>query len=188
MLMAFVQTVALHAATDDTNIYDVELRDPNRLAALGNGAQCREQPISRIILAISGRMTAPRTARGRGSHRAIVRSKMIAGGGTSGGVDDCPSWRGAPITFILDHIDGNPKNNHVENLRLVCPNCGVQLETHGGANVGCIQDADSTGYVRVHRDAKRDANVFLTATKVASPFGRNASIRCNWFRLSKRAS
>jgi hypothetical protein len=40
-----------------------------------------------------------------------------------------PTWKGVPIKLILDHVDGNARNNHPENLRLVCPNCGVQLET-----------------------------------------------------------
>ena len=38
-------------------------------------------------------------------------------------------WNGLPLTFVLDHIDGDSGNNSRENLRLVCPNCDSQLPT-----------------------------------------------------------
>jgi hypothetical protein len=34
-----------------------------------------------------------------------------------------------PLTFILDHIDGDWTNQLKSNFRLVCPNCNSQLET-----------------------------------------------------------
>jgi hypothetical protein len=39
------------------------------------------------------------------------------------------AWQGAPLTFVLDHVDGDSDNNHRDNLRLVCPNCDSQLPT-----------------------------------------------------------
>jgi hypothetical protein len=82
-----------------------------------------------------------------------------------------PTWKGAPIKFILDHVDGNPRNNHPQNLRLVCPNCGAQLETHGGANVGRIQNADGSGYAVARRDGRRDAIVFLKGVEATATAG-----------------
>ena len=38
-------------------------------------------------------------------------------------------WMDKPITFVLDHIDGNSDNNHRTNLRLICPNCDSQTDT-----------------------------------------------------------
>lgn len=39
-------------------------------------------------------------------------------------------WLGEKISLILDHIDGNNKNNVLDNLRILCPNCNAALPTH----------------------------------------------------------
>jgi hypothetical protein len=41
-------------------------------------------------------------------------------------------WRGQPMSLILDHINGVPNDNRLENLRIVCPNCAATLSTHCG--------------------------------------------------------
>jgi hypothetical protein len=43
-------------------------------------------------------------------------------------------WNGNKMSLILDHIDGDRKNNKIENLRIVCPNCNATLDTHCGKN------------------------------------------------------
>ena len=37
-----------------------------------------------------------------------------------------PEWNNKPLDFLLDRIDKNGKNNDLENLRLLCPNCYSQ--------------------------------------------------------------
>ncbi len=39
-------------------------------------------------------------------------------------------WMGDKISMILDHINGDPKDNRIENLRILCPNCNAALPTH----------------------------------------------------------
>lgn len=39
-------------------------------------------------------------------------------------------WMGKKISLILDHINGDSKDNRLENLRIVCPNCNASLPTH----------------------------------------------------------
>ena len=43
-----------------------------------------------------------------------------------------PEWLGNSLTLILDHINGNPKDHRLINLRFVCPNCNEQLPTTAG--------------------------------------------------------
>ena len=43
---------------------------------------------------------------------------------------------GANIPLVVDHIDGNPENNSLDNLRTVCPNCDAQLPTYKARNSG----------------------------------------------------
>lgn len=40
-----------------------------------------------------------------------------------------PIWEDKPLTLILDHINGKNRDDRLENLRWVCPNCNSQLET-----------------------------------------------------------
>lgn len=44
-------------------------------------------------------------------------------------------WLDKPISLHLDHINGNPKDNRLENLRLLCPNCHSQTSTYCGRNI-----------------------------------------------------
>jgi hypothetical protein len=45
-------------------------------------------------------------------------------------------WNNKPITLECDHIDGNNSNNHISNLRLICPNCHSQTPTYKAKNKG----------------------------------------------------
>ena len=41
-------------------------------------------------------------------------------------------WNGRELALILDHINGVPTDNRLENLQIVCPNCAATLDTHCG--------------------------------------------------------
>lgn len=41
-------------------------------------------------------------------------------------------WHGRLMSLILDHVNGVPDDNRLQNLRIVCPNCAATLDTHCG--------------------------------------------------------
>ncbi len=43
-------------------------------------------------------------------------------------------WMGEPIPLELEHRDGNPSNNVLGNLELLCPNCHAQTPTYRSRN------------------------------------------------------
>lgn len=47
-----------------------------------------------------------------------------------------PEWKGAPLVFVLDHIDGDGSNHVRANVRMICPNCDSQLPTFKARNRG----------------------------------------------------
>lgn len=58
-----------------------------------------------------------------------------------------PIWRGMQLPLIVDHVNGQPRDNSPHNLRLLCPCCAFQLGTHGGHNRGRVRSEDQWGYV-----------------------------------------
>lgn len=70
------------------------------------------------------------------SHK--LRLKLIKDGIKKEKCEICGNheWNGKTIPLELDHIDGDHYNNNLENLRIICPNCHAQTDTHAGKNVG----------------------------------------------------
>lgn len=45
-------------------------------------------------------------------------------------------WQGQPMPLVLDHVNGNPYDNSLINLRVICHNCNAQTPTFAGRNKG----------------------------------------------------
>ena len=56
---------------------------------------------------------------------------------------DIDEWCDTPLTLDLDHIDGDPSNNNLVNLRFLCPNCHSQTPTY--SNKKRTQEYDDNG-------------------------------------------
>ncbi|MGV9696400.1 HNH endonuclease signature motif containing protein [Streptomyces sp. NPDC003470] len=47
-----------------------------------------------------------------------------------------PMWLGEPLPLEVDHIDGDWRNNRIENLRTLCPNCHAATDNYRGRGKG----------------------------------------------------
>ncbi len=50
------------------------------------------------------------------------------------------------MSLILDHVNGIPNDNRLENLRIVCPNCAATLDTHCARNLPRVRNCVGCGY------------------------------------------
>lgn len=71
-----------------------------------------------------------------------LRDRLINEGVLDARCEECGlhEWNGRPAPLQLDHIDGDRRNNLLENLRLLCPNCHAQTDTYCGRNQGRYAD------------------------------------------------
>lgn len=73
------------------------------------------------------------------SKNSGLRRRLIKEGILTERCAECnaePVWNGKKLVLQLDHINGIPDDNRVDNLRLLCPNCHSQTETHSRSNKG----------------------------------------------------
>ena len=111
-------------------------------------------------------------------YRAYMRWRVERGLPTRCDNETCPlhnsallTWNGKPLKLILDHIDGQRKNNRPGNLRLMCPNCDSQLPTRGGGNKGRIRNTTSDSYQVVERNGIHEVKVMITGVSATACAG-----------------
>jgi transposase-like protein len=72
-----------------------------------------------------------------------LRRRLLADGVKAPRCERCgiEDWQGEPLTLALHHVNGHTRDNRLENLQLLCPNCHSQTENFGGRNAGKLAGA-----------------------------------------------
>lgn len=64
------------------------------------------------------------------SDKKTIRDSGLLGNSCSAcGIGN--QWNDLPLTLQIDHVNGDPTDHRIENLRLLCPNCHSQTSTFG---------------------------------------------------------
>lgn len=65
-----------------------------------------------------------------------LRQRLVEAGLKQNKCECCgiDSWLGKELKCQLHHIDGNPNNNNLCNLQMLCPNCHTQTDNFSGKN------------------------------------------------------
>lgn len=70
-------------------------------------------------------------------NRKLLKRRILEAGLVENRCQECglgENWNGKPLVLQLDHINGDPVDNRIDNLRMVCPNCHSQQPTFAGRN------------------------------------------------------
>ena len=80
-----------------------------------------------------GQLLVAGTYRGREN----MKVRLLAAGLKDGSCERCgiAEWRGRPLSMALHHVNGDGRDNRLENLELLCPNCHSQTENFAGRGV-----------------------------------------------------
>lgn len=71
-------------------------------------------------------------------NRSHIKGRLVQLGLLEDACAECgaTTWLGQPLSLHLHHVNGDPHDNRLENLQILCPNCHSQTDTFGGRNRG----------------------------------------------------
>jgi hypothetical protein len=100
----------------------------------------------------------------------FVKNRIVKDGLLTYCCDKCKidSWQNETIVLDLDHINGDNRDNRLDNLRYLCPNCHSQTDTYKGRNKnkGVVKKTDDellTAYLKCGNIRKALLDVGLAA-------------------------
>ena len=68
--------------------------------------------------------------------RHNVKLRLLAEGLKENRCEECglTEWLGRPLSMALHHVNGDGRDNRLENLQLLCPNCHSQTDNFSSRN------------------------------------------------------
>ncbi len=84
---------------------------------------------------------------GRKTSRTHLKKRLLKAGMLEYRCYECgiSSWRKLSLALELEHKSGDKRDNRLENLCLLCPNCHSQTPTYGSRNRGRYLPCGVTG-------------------------------------------
>jgi hypothetical protein len=78
--------------------------------------------------------------RKRKRSRHHIKLRLMAAGLKTNECEECglTEWRNQPLSPALHHVNGDGRDNRLENLALLCPNCHSQTPNFGVKNAGRV--------------------------------------------------
>lgn len=94
-------------------------------AAVQRGAivpRAHPMPLERLLVADTYRS------------RHNVKLRLLGEGLKANRCEECglTEWLGRPLSMALHHVNGDGRDNRLENLQLLCPNCHSQTDNYSG--------------------------------------------------------
>jgi len=105
-------------------------------AKFGFGRDTWGYAVRRGDLTAKGRKLPLRLLLSKSRCNKTVKVRLLADGLLANVCSECgiSEWRGKPLSIQMDHVNGDPYDHRLENLRMLCPNCHSQTETFGTRN------------------------------------------------------
>ena len=98
------------------------------------------------------------------ANRKVVKRYLTEKHGHRCSICGITEWQGKPAPLVVDHIDGDSTNNKVDNFRLVCGNCDMQLPTYKSKN-------------KSGRTWRKQYHTYIGPAKRTSP---EVHLKCQW--------
>ncbi len=75
---------------------------------------------------------------GRQTNRSHLKGRLLREGLKENRCEICgiTEWNGKPLSMELHHVNGDGKDNRLENLQVLCGNCHAQTDNWGGRGTG----------------------------------------------------
>lgn len=98
-----------------------------------------------------------------------------------------PEWNGRPLTLTLDHINGKHRDDRLENLRWICPNCDRQLPTYSkGAEKTNMNVRNKIQHMTAIEAMIEETKPTNTCQKCEKPISKNAVLCSDCYHTSTR--
>lgn len=94
-------------------------------------------------------------------------------------------WNGKELTLEIHHIDGNPNNNVINNLQILCPNCHSQTYNWRSKNIKGYNKTSPKVSDEELLNAIKDSNSLNEALKYLGLSGAGNFTRANRLLLKE---